>query len=150
MIDPDEIRKEVALRHSLLLGADDPILVTITINELVLDRYIELANGQRLEQQQAITAAIQAQVEQAKDTAGKIITDSANFVSDQVREAISAAARDASLSLRDQLAVARTTGETIKSDLGQIQTARTIAIVSAGIAIICAVVAIAAVLMAAK
>jgi hypothetical protein len=148
MIDVDEIRKEVALRHNVLLGKNDPILVTITLNELVLDRYIALADGQRLEQQKAISAAIHTQVEQAKDTAGKLITESAAFVSDQVREAVALAIQDAGLSLRDQLAAAHSAGQNIKSDVEAIRSARMIAIASAAIAIVCAVAAIGAVLMA--
>ena len=46
MIDFDELRKTVAIKHNVLLGPDDPILVTVTLHDLVLGRYVEVLTAQ--------------------------------------------------------------------------------------------------------
>ena len=42
MIDFEEIRKAVAIEHNNLLGKDDPILMSVTVHELVLQRYVDI------------------------------------------------------------------------------------------------------------
>ena len=74
MIDFDEIRKQVAIKHNVLIGKDDPILVTVTVSDMVLGRYLELVSDQYDEANRALTVSLQQQVEQSKETAGKVIT----------------------------------------------------------------------------
>ncbi|MGC3480185.1 conjugal transfer protein TraM [Pseudomonas aeruginosa] len=111
MIDIDEIRKQVAIKHNVLIGKDDPILVTVTINEMVLSRYLDLASERYSDANREITVALQQQQEQAKEVAGRVITDAAAYVSKQVRdavgEAVKAAVNDAGGQLRQQIADAQ-------------------------------------------
>lgn len=58
MIDFDEIRKTVAIRHGVLLESNDPVLVTVTLNELVLSRYVEILTEQNEAHRKAIEAAL--------------------------------------------------------------------------------------------
>jgi ABC-type multidrug transport system fused ATPase/permease subunit len=91
IMDYDKLRAEVGLRHNVMLGKDDPILVTVTIHEMVLSRYVEELEKQGVETQKAIAIALQQNVEKSRESAGKIITEAADYVSRQVREAVSAA-----------------------------------------------------------
>lgn len=116
MIDFDEIRKIVAIRHNVLLGKDDPILVTVTLHDLVLGRYVEVLTDQNEGHQKALAAALHTHMEQSKVVAGRVITDAAEYVSGQARQAVMASLAEARSQLRQDIAVvqaaqaARTTG----------------------------------------
>jgi hypothetical protein len=95
MIDVDEIRKTVAIRHGILIGEDDPITVTVTMNELILKQCIDRITAQNEADneahQKAIINALQLSSVEAKQTAGKVITEAADYVSEQVNRAVSSA-----------------------------------------------------------
>lgn len=78
---------EVAKRHNVRLGPDDPILITVTLNELILAEYIEHVNVliERAENQASVGAA--QQVEAAKELASKLVTGAGVYVSDQLKAA---------------------------------------------------------------
>ena len=42
MIDFDEIKKTVAIEHNILLDRDDPALIAVTLNELIIQKYIDI------------------------------------------------------------------------------------------------------------
>lgn len=52
----DELRREIAQRHQVLVGADDPILLLVTANEFCMERSIQL-----LESAHAQALALQTQ-----------------------------------------------------------------------------------------
>ncbi|EOX7213253.1 conjugal transfer protein TraM [Escherichia coli] len=150
MLDFDDIRKEVAIRHNVLLGKDDPILVTVTVNELVLGRYLDLISDQYDEANRTLTLTLQQQVEQSKETAGKIITDAANYVSDQTRQAVAEAVKDAGKELRQQVAEVKTASREAVASGRDAQVAKNSAMVAAvlaGVAALIAVVALVVVLV---
>ncbi|EIC0560702.1 conjugal transfer protein TraM [Salmonella enterica] len=150
MLDFDDIRKEVAIRHNVLLGKDDPILVTVTVNELVLGRYLDLISDQYDEANRTLTLTLQQQVEQSKETAGKIITDAANYVSDQTRQAVAEAIKDAGKELRQQVAEVKTASREAVASGRDAQVAKNSAMVAAvlsGVAALIAVVALVVVLV---
>lgn len=150
MLDFDDIRKEVAIRHNVLLGKDDPILVTVTVNELVLGRYLDLISDQYDEANRNLTLTLQQQVEQSKETAGKIITDAANYVSDQTRQAVAEAVKDAGKELRQQVAEVKTASREAVASGRDAQVAKNSAMVAAvlaGVAALIAVVALVVVLV---
>lgn len=96
MIDLEtDILKQVAIKHSVLLGKDDPILVTVTLNEMVLARYLELAAAQYADANRALTISLQQQVDQSKETAGRVITAAADYVAKEVQLAVTSAITDA-------------------------------------------------------
>ncbi|ECO7846939.1 conjugal transfer protein TraM [Salmonella enterica] len=150
MLDFDDIRKEVAIRHNVLLGKDDPILVTVTVNELVLGRYLDLISDQYDEANRTLTLTLQQQVEQSKETAGKIITDAANYVSDQTRQAVAEAVKEAGKELRQQVAEVKTASREAVASGRDAQMAKNSAMVAAvlsGVAALIAVVALVVVLV---
>ena len=138
MIDFDEIRKEIAIKHSVLLGPDDPVLVTVTLNDLVIARYVDVLTAQNEGHQKALSAALQEHVEQSKATGGKIITDASDYVSTQVRQAVTDALTEVRAQIRQDMAEARAATREASSAV------RSTAIVAAVAAGFCALVAIAA------
>ncbi len=91
MIDYDEIRKQVAMEHNFLIAKDDPILVSVTLNELVFQRYVDILEEKNLAHRKAIEAALQKGIADAKVTAGSVITQAADYVSEQAHTAVTAA-----------------------------------------------------------
>ena len=91
MLDFDKIRQEVAVKHNVLLSKDDPILASVTINELVLEQLLKLASSQNAEVSRQLTITLQQQVEQAKETAGRLITEATDYVAKEIERAVSSA-----------------------------------------------------------
>ncbi|EAO2851306.1 conjugal transfer protein TraM [Salmonella enterica] len=150
MLDFDEIRKEVAIRHNVLLGKDDPILAAVTVNELVLGRYLDLISDQYDEANRTLTLTLQQQVEQSKETAGKIITEAANYVSDQMRQTVAEAVKEAGKDLRRQVAEVQAASRDAVASGRDAQVAKNSAVVAAvlsGVAALVAVVALMVVLL---
>lgn len=143
MIPFDELRKEVAIRHNVLLSPDDPILVTVTLNELVLQAFLERASKDYTAANAALTVSLQQQVEQSKDTAGKIVTDSANYVRGQVQQAVTLALTDAGLQIRKQVADAQEAGRAAVTSGRDAQAAKVGAYLAAALAGVAALVAVA-------
>ncbi|QCG92924.1 hypothetical protein E6C67_02940 (plasmid) [Azospirillum sp. TSA2s] len=86
-MDVQRLIGEVAKRHNVLLGPSDPILVTLTLNELVLAQYVERLTA-TLEQAEDRTAAGSAQqIAAARELAGKLVTETGGYVAGQVEEA---------------------------------------------------------------
>lgn len=99
----DAIRAEVARRHNVLLGRDDPIFVTVTVNELVLSHYIELVGSRVDAATDRGIAASAGQVQASKESAGRLINDASGFVADQVRRAARTAADEFSDAIKQRL-----------------------------------------------
>jgi hypothetical protein len=87
-MDRAEIEKaigEVARQHNLLLSPDDPLLVTITLNEVILQRIIA-GQLQAIEAaQDQIAAGTAQQVEMARQIAGLVITGAADYVAGELK-----------------------------------------------------------------
>ena len=150
----------MALRHNVLLGVDDPILVTVTLNELVLARYVDLAAARATLASRELTVALEDQVAQAKDTPGRLITEAADYVAGEVRrviaagaaEAVASAVRDAvaesGASFREQLVEAQVAAREAVTAGRAVVAARNsifVAAVGAGLAAVIALVALLAV-----
>lgn len=102
MIDFEEIRKQIAIKHNVLLDKDDPILVTITINEIVLSRYLDLVTERYNDASRDLTIALLHQQEESKRIAEKIITEASDYVSNQVRQSVEESILEASKNLKQQ------------------------------------------------
>jgi hypothetical protein len=107
MIDYDEIRREVAIAHNVIIPKDDPVLATVTMNELVFQRYVEIVNEQNEALLKKLEEAQQKGIADAKLTAGRVITEAAAFVSDQVNTAVLAAMEEGREQIRKDLRQAR-------------------------------------------
>lgn len=106
MIDFDEIRKEVAIRHNVLIGKDDPVLVTVTLNEMILEKYLTLVENQYAVKCQELTVILQQQIDQSRQTAGKIITEASNYVSDQVHNSVESTLKEATVEFKKDIQAA--------------------------------------------
>ncbi len=149
-LDFDEIRKEVAIQHNVLLGKDDPILVTVTINELVLAHYAKQITALQDEANRALTVSLHQQVEQSKETAGKVITEAANYVSDKMRQTLDAALADAGNEIRRHVSNGVAASREAVDSSRDAQTAKNsafIAAVLAGVAALVAVVSLIVILL---
>jgi len=96
MVDIDEVRKEVSVQLGTVLAKDDPALVTVILTDVVLRRYVEILNAQNLTHREALGKSLNDGITASKAIAGTIITQSAEYVSDQIYNAVDAAMKDGS------------------------------------------------------
>jgi hypothetical protein len=107
MIDYDKIRQEVAIRHGFLIDKNDPSLVAITLNELVLQRYVEILIEKQAAHMKLLEGAQRQGIAEAKVTASRVITEAADYVSEKVNTAITAALDEAIIKIMGDLAETR-------------------------------------------
>lgn len=105
--DFDELRKIVAIKHNVLLGENDPILVTVTLNELVLEKYLNILTEEYIQANKALAITLEQNIELSKDTAGKIITNAANYISDEVDKSVKSGVANAVLEMKQHLEESR-------------------------------------------
>jgi hypothetical protein len=100
----DRLISEVARRHHILIDRNDPILVTVTLNELVLERMVARIEAGAQAARAEIAAGAAQQIEAAKTIASRLITAAAGYADEQFRLAAKSAADDlkAELSKRGQ------------------------------------------------
>lgn len=148
MIDFDEIRKEVAIRHNVLIGKDDPVLVTVTLNELILKQYLALVENQYAANSRELAISLQQQIEQSKQTAGKIITEASNYVSEQVHGSIESTMKQVTGELKKDIQSAIVLQKILLTSAVEINSAKKTAGISAIVAGIASLVAVGAVIFA--
>ena len=107
VLNRDDLIAEVAVRHKVLLDDKDPILVTLTLSELVLGRYVEKINALGEEHQKALAAALAQQLALAKESGGRIITDASSYVSDEIRKTLDSVLAKAAKSIQQDIATAQ-------------------------------------------
>ena len=144
MMLTDELRKEVAIRHNVLLGPAGPILVTVALNELILERLLTKASEQYAEANRMLAVTVQQQVEQSKETAGKVITEAANYVDSRVRQAVEASLNDAAARFRANLADVQAAARAADDNRSAANVAKSGAVIAAIVAGACALIAVAA------
>lgn len=132
MIDFDELRKNVAIKHNVLLDHDDPMLVTVTLNDLVLRHYAKILSG-----------AMKDHVEQSKEIAEGILSETADYISDQVLQAVEKALNEA----RNDVAEVRRANLEASTEVQNIKAASSTAMAASVIAALCASFALAAVVV---
>lgn len=103
MIDFDEIKKTVAIEHNILLDRDDPALIAVTLNELIIQKYIDILEEKNDAYRKSIDAALQKGIADAKVTAGKVITEGGNYVSEQVNVAVTSALDEGMTQIKREL-----------------------------------------------
>ena len=92
-MERDEIEAaigEVARKHNLLLSPDDPLMVLVTLNEMILARMLETQQRALEAALDQISAGAAQQVEAARDVAGVVITGGADYVAGEIRRATAA------------------------------------------------------------
>lgn len=86
-MDVQQLIGEVARRHNVLIGPDDPIFVAVTLNELLLEEHVQRLQGSLERATRTAAEASAQQVEHARLVASHLISDGARFSADQVRSA---------------------------------------------------------------
>jgi len=76
---------EVAKRHGIVLGKDDPVLVTLTFHEVVMREYVEQVVSAVEEATAEMAAASAQQVEYARRAAKELLGGAAAGAGEEVR-----------------------------------------------------------------
>jgi hypothetical protein len=90
-MDVDTLRGLIARKHDIVLGKDDPIFLTVTLNELVLEDFLTRMKAIADDARAQSIAATSHQVEVAKAAAGKLVTESAGYIANQVTQRVTVA-----------------------------------------------------------
>jgi hypothetical protein len=85
--DIERLIGEVAQKHGLLLSRDDPVLVSVTLNEQILSHALGQLNDCLDKAKQEIGELSAKQTEAAKTIAEQLITAAAGYIADEVRAA---------------------------------------------------------------
>jgi hypothetical protein len=85
--DIERLIGEVAQKHGLLLSRDDPVLVSVTLNEQILSHAVGQLRASLDEAKQEIGELSAKQTEAAKTIAEQLITAAAGYIADEVRAA---------------------------------------------------------------
>lgn len=72
-----ELVEEVAKRHGIVLDDKDPILVTLTLNELIIENYVKAVEG-------SISKINARQIEIAKLVGEEIVTKGALYLRNEI------------------------------------------------------------------
>jgi hypothetical protein len=86
-VDMEQLIGEVARKHGLLLSRDDPVLVSVTLNEQILSHALGQLQGCLDKAKQEIGELSARQTEAAQTIAEQLITAAAGYVADEVRAA---------------------------------------------------------------
>jgi hypothetical protein len=74
-----------------MLSNDDPIFVAVTLNELVLEELLSRMKAIADDARAQSIAAANHQVDLAKAAAGKLVTESAGYIANQVTQRVTVA-----------------------------------------------------------
>lgn len=86
-LDLQALIGEVAKRHNVRLGADDPVLITVTLNEVILAQHLEQVRAVVEEAQNQTAAATAQQVAAIKGMGERLVTNAGGYVGERVTEA---------------------------------------------------------------
>jgi hypothetical protein len=102
---------EVAKRHGVLIGRDDPVFMTITLNEIVLKRALQEMRTAVTAVQDEMAAGMAQHTAAAKTIGENIITAAAAHVETQLRSTAADAAQEINAALAARLAEARSSAD---------------------------------------
>src|SRR5471030_2073050 len=92
-LDIEALRAEVLQRHNIALPPDDPIFVTVVLNERVLSWYIDQVHQLLETERDAAAAGTVQQLEIAQETAERLITQAGAFIQTQTQEVFEEASK---------------------------------------------------------
>lgn len=87
-LDKQALLREVAKRHHLVLDENDPVLATVTLHELLLEHTLERVQAMLTAAQDQVSAGSAEQVAAAKETASRLITESAEYIDQRIQAAV--------------------------------------------------------------
>lgn len=85
MVNKEAIIQEVARKHQVLLGPNDPILVTVTIQEEVFNAYLAEVEKSLERTAESMEDISMQYIEQSKRLAQSVVGAAVNDVSSQIR-----------------------------------------------------------------
>jgi hypothetical protein len=85
-LDIEALRAEVLQRHNIALHPDDPIFVTVALNERVLSWYVDQIHQLLEAERDAASAGTVQQLEVAQETAERLITQAGAFIQTQTQQ----------------------------------------------------------------
>lgn len=131
----DDVLAELAIRHNVLVGKDDPILMMVTIFdkaiEQVIGDHVVTLNAQHEANLKVLIKAVQQGTEETKVRAGRVVTEGTAYACDQLRAAIKEEMDKGREELRKDIRLA----------WNKIDQARKVAVFSAAVSV-CALVAV--------
>jgi D-arabinose 5-phosphate isomerase GutQ len=116
MLDINEIARDVALRNGTLLGKDDPILISVSINEKIIRHYTDILIADQIDRQKTLAVTIERHSELSKEAASVIVTKAVEAVREQ---AVNATRQTAELIGENAAAKVRTEAITLQRELEQ-------------------------------
>ncbi len=92
-INIEELIAIVAKKHKVLLSADDPIFLTVTLNEMILNHHLEMVNNNMDGLKSNLETLYHRQSEENKALAKRMINASLTYSVKSVSEAVSNASK---------------------------------------------------------
>ncbi|ELZ3581712.1 hypothetical protein UL135_002678 [Acinetobacter baumannii] len=86
-MDKDLLIQEVAKQHHVLLSPDDPIFITVTLNELILKDYLAQVEMKLSESEQTIYEMQAKTIQDSKTVAEQIVTNGAKYLHENFEKA---------------------------------------------------------------
>lgn len=123
VLDTEKLRAELAAKHQVVLSANDPIFITLALNEMVLAHHVKRIEELNAAARAEAAADLTRQLETAKTAAADIVTRSAQYIADQVRAKVD-----------EELSRA---GSEVTSLVAETRTGARIAQWAAGLALLC-------------
>lgn len=87
MLDIDQLRAEVLKRHNVAIGRDDPIFMTVALNEMVLVEFLRRIEEAAAAAERRGASEMLQQVQTVKATAERMIVGASQVISDEVQRA---------------------------------------------------------------
>lgn len=86
-MDTEAILAKVAAEHRVVLDKADPILIAVTLNELVLQEYLEHAERAAESSANRSSALAEQYQQAAKETAERLVSGAGQYIVDEVHRA---------------------------------------------------------------
>jgi hypothetical protein len=134
MIDLDEIRKDIAARHNILLDKDDSSLVLISMADRLIEQHVATLNSHNEHYLRTLLDSLKKGNEEARAMGARVISQTTTHASTEVKAAVKEAMDEGREELRKDLRLA----------WAKIEEARKAVYVAAGITGVCAVVTLGA------
>ena len=132
-LDLERLIGKVAEQHDVLLRLDDPILVAVTLNDMLLARALARIGSEVTAAQDQIAAGTAQNVAASKTIAERLINSAADYVAGQVRAATADGAEQLRAAIASDFRHARETAKTAQDASRSACWAAAIAIAAAAI-----------------
>jgi hypothetical protein len=86
-MDAQQLIGEVAKRHNVLVDPDDPILIVMTLNEILFTDYVQKMQAAVERENKSAALTTHQTIENAKRLASQLVSGGASYVSEHVRVA---------------------------------------------------------------